>query len=63
MAKKEPGVADNQTIGDETGVVEESSAALLPQNGAAEAATLDKYHGHGGSYVVDDATQTRRPNK
>jgi len=23
----------------------------------------DQYHGQGGSYVVDDATQTRRPNK
>lgn len=28
-----------------------------------QAGITDAYSGHGGSYVVDDGTQTRKPNK
>jgi len=35
-----------------------SSAAGVPANPAA-----DQYHGKGGSYVLDELTQTRRPNE
>lgn len=72
MGKKEPGVADNQVSDGEAGVsVKLLAVHPAEQAGAVEgeltqpavAETTDKYHGHGGSYVVDDATQTRRPNK
>lgn len=30
---------------------------------AADSVVTDPHRGHGGSYVVDEATQTRQPNK
>jgi len=37
-----------------------AKSLVIPLQGGGDA--MDKYHGHGGSYTIDAATQTRKPN-
>lgn len=47
----------------EIGASETDSPISLPAEASPEVAVADKFHGHGGSYVIDGGTQTRQPNQ
>jgi hypothetical protein len=60
MAKKNSAADEIQTAGiGESGAVDNTSSPTPP----TVAPTVCPHRGKGGSYVVDDATQTRTPNQ
>jgi hypothetical protein len=64
MAKKSTDLNDDNTGDVTTETVAQGTGVIAPVvvDATIADAVIDPYHCHGGSYVVDDATQTRKPN-
>lgn len=60
MSRKQIGTTEYQTSAADT--IAAKLAAQPADEVKNETATIDPYHGHGGSFVLDEATQTRQPN-
>ncbi len=64
MGKKSASVGGNEV---QSGAAETTSTLPAATTDAAQVTepvqpVMDEFHGRGGSYVVHDATQTRKPN-